>query len=73
MKTCLYNTYSDNVAGWCIYHRCNLTVKQIKCKNCLGKQCHYLRKNEQHNWWRQREVVKQKRKDRKQIIGSYSN
>ena len=67
----MYKTYSDNVAGWCTYHHCNLTVKQIKCKNCLGKQCRYLRKNANHNWWRQREVVKQKRKDRKERVYSY--
>ena len=65
MKTCLYNTYSNNVAGWCNLHHCSLTVKQIKCKNCLGKSCWHLRKNEEHDWWRQREVVKQRRKMRK--------
>ena len=65
MKTCLFNTHSDNVAAYCTHHSCNLTVKQIKCKNCLQKQCWYLRKNEQHDWWRQREVIKNKRKERK--------
>lgn len=71
MKMCLYNTHSDNVAAWCIYHHCNLTVKQIRCKNCLGKQCHYLRKNEEHTWWSQREAAKQKRKERKERVYSY--
>jgi hypothetical protein len=68
MQTCLYGTKSDNVAGYCRHHHCALTPKQIKCKNCLGKQCYYLIKNEEHDWWRQREVVKQKRKYRKQIL-----
>jgi hypothetical protein len=68
MKTCLFNTNSDNVAGWCQHHNCALTVKQIKCKNCLGKQCWYLRKNETHDWWRQREIIKQKRKERKATL-----
>lgn len=73
MKMCLYNTHSDNVAGYCMLHHCNLTVKQIKCRECLGKQCHHLRKNENHDWWRQREVVKQKRIERKLALESYAN
>ena len=68
MKTCLYNTKSDNVAGYCKHHHCSLTPKQIKCKNCLGKQCHYFVKNEEHDWWRQREVTKQKRRERKKFF-----
>ena len=68
MATCLYNTCSDNVAGYCTHHHCSMTVKQIKTKNCLGKNCWYLRKNENHSWWKQREVMKQKRKNRKEKI-----
>lgn len=66
MKTCLFNTQSDNIAGYCKLHKCNLTVKQIKCKECLGKQCWHLQKNENHDWWRQREAIKQKRKNKKE-------
>lgn len=73
MATCLYNTYSNNVAGHCTHHHCDMTVKQIKGKNCLGKNCWYLRKNENHDWWRQRAVMKQKRKDRKEFINNYVN
>lgn len=73
MKMCLYNTHSDNVAGYCALHHCNLTVKQIKCRECLGKQCHHLRKNENHDWWRQREVVKQRRIERKIALDNYVN
>lgn len=71
MKACLFNTCSDNVAAYCKYHRCYMTVKQMRCKNCLGKQCHYLVKNEDHQYWKQREVTKQKRKDRKRAINEY--
>lgn len=67
MKTCLYNTHSDNIAGYCKLHSCSLTVKQIKAKECLAKQCWHLQKNEDHDWWRQREVMKQKRKAKKSI------
>lgn len=68
MKECLFNTRSDNVAAYCKYHRCGMTVKQMRCKNCLGKQCRHLVKNDEHPYWRQREVVKQRRKDRKKAI-----
>jgi hypothetical protein len=73
MKTCLYNTQSDNVAAYCRHHNCSMTVKQIKCKNCLQKQCWYLVKNEEHDWWRQREVTKQRRKARKQALNELIN
>ena len=59
MEACLSNTCSNNVAAYCKYHKCGLTVKQIKVKNCLGKQCWYLQKNESHEWWKQREITKQ--------------
>jgi predicted phosphohydrolase len=50
-----------------------MTVKQIKAKNCLGKQCNYMVKNENHDYWRQREQVKQLRQARKQAINEYVN
>lgn len=65
MKECLYHTYSDNVAAYCKLHGCNLTVKQIKSRECLKKQCWHLDKNENHAWWKQREITKQKRKQKK--------
>lgn len=70
---CLYNTHSDNVVAYCKHHQCGMTVKQMKTKNCLGKQCNYLQKNEAHQYWHQRELTKQKRKDRKQRINNYVN
>ena len=68
---CLFNTRSDNVVAYCKHHHCYMTVKQMKCKGCLGKQCWYLQKNEQHDYWRQRNVTKQRRKDRKNNINAY--
>jgi hypothetical protein len=50
-----------------------MTVKQMRAKNCLQKQCRHLVKNENHQYWRQRDLVKQKRKDRKQFINEYVN
>lgn len=73
MEVCLFNTQSDNIAAYCKHHHCGVTVKQMRTKNCLGKQCNYLIKNEQHQYWRQREIIKQRRKDRKQTTISYIN
>ena len=70
MKECLFNTYSDNTAAFCRLHRCSMTVKQMRCKDCLNKQCRHLVKNEEHQYWRQRELIKQKRKQRKQVINN---
>ena len=68
---CLFNTQSNNIAAYCKHHAVGMTVKQMRCKNCLGKQCHYLVKNETHDYWRQRERVKQYRHARKQAINEY--
>jgi hypothetical protein len=48
-----------------------MTTKQMKCKECLNKQCRHLVKNELHQYWKQREMIKQKRKNRKQMINDY--
>ena len=71
MKECLFNTSSNNVVGYCRYHKCSMTVKQMRCKECLKKQCNYMIKNEEHQYWKQREVMKKKRKDRKTMINEY--
>ena len=56
----------SRACAFCVHHHCYLTVKQVRQHNCLGKQCWYLKKNEQHAWWRQREIMKQKRKQKKE-------
>ena len=63
----LYGSEFDKnrACAFCKHHLYYLTVKQVRQHNCLGKQCNYLRKNENHDWWRQREVTKQRRKERK--------
>lgn len=71
MKECLFNTYSNNCCAYCKKHHCSMTVRQMKKKECLGKQCWHLVKNEKHQIWKQREVTKQKRRDRKQAIDNY--
>lgn len=66
----LYGSIFDKsrACAFCTHHRCYLTVKQVRQHNCLGKQCWYLQKNADHDWWRQREVAKQKRKARRNKI-----
>lgn len=71
MKECLFHSCSNNVAAYCRYHRASMTVKQMKCKNCLQKECKHLIKNEAHQYWKQKELVKQRRKVRKQMINEY--
>ena len=73
MKQCLFNTCSDNCCAYCKLHHCSMTVKQMKAKNCLQKQCWHLAKNEEHPYWRQRDNAKRKRKNRKQAINDYVN
>lgn len=73
MCDCLFGTCSDNVAGYCKRHQKYMTVKQIRGKNCLGKECWHLEKNETHDWWRQRNVIKQKRIERKERLGAGFN
>ena len=73
MKECLFNSQSNNCCAYCKHHHCSMTVKQMKAKGCLQKQCWHLVKNADHAYWRQREVIKQKRKDRKQAMNAYLN
>ena len=54
--------------GYCLHHHKHLTVKQLRQHDCLQKQCFYLIKNEEHNWWKQRENTKNKRKARKERL-----
>ncbi len=70
---CLYNTCSDNISAYCRNpkHPYAMTPRQMKCKNCRGKQCKYFEKEESHPIWHQIEVKKQKRKDRKKAINEY--
>ena len=71
MKECLFGTCSNNVAAYCRLHHKNMTVKQMKCKNCLQKECWHLAKNEEHQYWRQRELIKQKKKNKKLMMNEY--
>ena len=71
MEKTLYNGYSDNCCAYCKLHNCGMTAKQMKQKECLRKQCWHLVKNKNHQYWRQREAIKQKRNNRKTAITHY--
>ena len=68
MEKTLYNNYSDNCCAYCKLHKCSMTVKQMKRKECLKKQCWHLEKNEEHDYWRHKARMKEIRKERKQAI-----
>lgn len=68
MEQCLYGTYAckKHIVGRCWKHHCDVTVKQLKQKECLRKQCGALEKYE-HEYWRQRELNKLRKKSKKEI------
>lgn len=64
----LYGAQFDKcrACGFCHYHKKALTVKMVKAHKCLSKQCNALQKYE-HEWWRQRDLMKQRKKANKHI------
>lgn len=63
----------NKAVGYCRHHCAALTVKTLKGHNCLGKQCNYLKKYEDHDYWRQHEQKKELRKIRRQKLASFYN
>ena len=65
----LYNSEINEkrCIGFCSFHRSGITVTQLRQKECLKKQCRHFEKRE-HEFWRQREITKQRRKERKARI-----
>ncbi len=65
---CLYNTesYFCRCVGYCDFHKSFLTTKQIKAKNCLGKQCNALIRQASHPFWVERTLAKLDKKLKKQ-------
>ena len=46
MEKTIYGGKPKNPVAYCALHNGSLTVKEMKKKGCLGKQCHHLQKNE---------------------------
>lgn len=63
----------SKAVGYCHYHKAALTVKTMKCHECLKKQCDALKKYEDHDFWRQHEQKKELRKARRQMIASIAS
>ena len=61
----LYNTMANSPCGKCKKKNCELTVRQVKAKKCLGKNCWHLVKYPEHEWWHQRELAKERKKEKK--------
>lgn len=63
----LYGSYIEphKAVGYCKRHGTALTVRTLKCHECLGKQCNALEKYETHDYWRQREQKKASKKAKK--------
>lgn len=55
-------TEKSNCCGFCKMKHKYLTVRQMKTKQCLGKQCNALAKIEEHPFW---EIRDQKLKEKK--------
>ena len=64
----LYNTQikEKRCIGFCWNHHCYLSSTQLKQKECLKKQCNALERYE-HEFWKQRELTKMRRKNRKEL------
>ena len=63
--------YKNRAVGYCHYHHAALTVKTMKCHECLKKQCDALERYGDHDFWRQHEQKKALRKARKQVLATF--
>ena len=62
----------NRAVGYCRFHKAALTVKTLKCHECLKKQCDALTKYESHDFWRQHAQKKEFRKARKQVLATFA-
>lgn len=62
-------TTKENAVGYCHNpkHLGYLSLKNLKKHKCLGKQCRYLHKYEDHPYWKERELKKADKKARKNV------
>lgn len=58
----IFGGKAKNPAAFCKLHNGYLTVKEMRKKECLKKQCYHLIKNKEHNYWEQRDALKFKKK-----------
>jgi hypothetical protein len=60
----------NRAVGFCHFHKSALTVKTMKCHECLKKQCDALERYVEHDFWRQHEQKKELRKAKKQTFAA---
>lgn len=65
----LYGSRSENTCAYCGVHKKALTVKQMRGKQCLAKQCSALIKCD-HPFWEERGGRKEMRKRRKERLNA---
>lgn len=58
----------NKAVGYCMFHKTALTVKTLKGHGCLGKQCDALERYMDHDFWRQHEQKKARKKERKKTL-----
>ena len=58
----------SRMVAYCRYHQAALTVKTMKCHECLKKQCDAFEKYEEHDFWRQHEQKKALKKAKRQML-----
>ncbi len=66
----LYGLYGSQISrtkaiGYCKRHCAALTTRTLKQHECLKKQCNALKKYEDHSYWKEREIIKARRKANK--------
>jgi len=57
--------------AFCKHHKAHLTENTLKGHKCLGKQCRYLKKHEEHSYWSKRDILKILKKQNKPLGGYY--
>ena len=64
-RACTLGGPREKVIGYCHLHKCRITVRQMKARQCLQKQCGRLQRYEEHPYWVQRAKQKAEKKERK--------
>ena len=61
----LQGKYVDNPPAYCVLHKCHLSMRNIRKRRCIEKQCFHMKKLE-HPYWEYMEIMKKKRKERRE-------
>lgn len=60
---------SKSPVGFCHLHKKTLSLRQMKKKECLAKECHWLERYKDHHYWieraKRKELAKARRMEKK--------